>query len=126
MKTTKNITLSLAERITLPGTLPQQGSYIDLLVCKDLQRKIELKQQELDDYEVRSLPNGMLGWNAKGVEAQLNVALTEREHELLTRSLRKADEAATLPTTLMELYAKLCTPSIPEDLLPTPKITSKK
>ena len=63
MYTTKT---NLEERILVTRIMPQQGNYIDNLVNTTLTKKLEIKNDELDEYGIIGNTDGFISWNEKG------------------------------------------------------------
>ena len=113
MYTTKT---NLEERILITQIMPQQGNYIDNLVNVALSKKLEIKNDELDEYEITSHESGFISWNEKGKNKIFEIELTDREYDFLERVLQTASDKGILPIRLMQLFITICKPELPEDL----------
>jgi hypothetical protein len=113
MYTTKT---NLEERILVAQIMPQQGNYIDNLVNTSLTKKLEIKTDELDEYEINGNIDGFISWNEKGKNKIFEIELTDREYDFLKRALQAASDKGILPIRLMSLFITICKPEPPEDL----------
>jgi hypothetical protein len=113
MYTTKT---NLEERILLTQIMPQQGNYIDNLVNITLTKKLEIKNDEFNEYEIIGNVDGFISWNEKGKNKIFEIELTEREYDFLKRVLQTASDKGILPIRLMQLFIIICKPELPEDL----------
>ena len=113
MYTTKT---NLEERILVAQIMPQQGNYIDNLVNASLTKKIEIKTDELDEYEINGNVDGFISWNEKGKNKIFEIELTDREYDFLKRALQAASDKGILPIRLMQMFITICKPEPPEDL----------
>ena len=113
MYTTKT---NLEERILVVQIMPQQGNYIDNLVNASLTKKLEIKTDELDEYEINGNVDGFISWNEKGKNKIFEIELTDREYDFLKRALQSASDKGILPIRLMQMFITICKPEPPEDL----------
>jgi hypothetical protein len=110
------IKTNLEERILVAQIMPQQGNYIDNLVNTALSKKLEIKNDELDEYEITSYESGFISWNEKGKTKIFEIELTDREYDFLKRALQTASDKGILLIRLMSLFIAICKPEPPEDL----------
>jgi hypothetical protein len=108
--------INLEERILVTQIMPQQGNYIDNLVNTALRKKLEIKNDEFDEYEIIGNMDGFISWNEKGKNKIFEIELTEREYDFLKRVLQTASDKGILPIRLMQLFITICKPELPEDL----------
>ena len=107
---------NLEERMLVAQIMPQQGNYIDNLVNAALSKKLEIKNDELDEYEITSHVDGFISWNEKGKNKIFEIELTDREYDFLKRVLQTASDNGVLPIRLTQLFITICKPELPEDL----------
>ena len=107
---------NLEERILVVQIMPQQGNYIDNLVNASLTKKLEIKTDELDEYEINGNVDGFISWNEKGKNKIFEIELTDREYDFLKRALQSASDKGILPIRLMQMFITICKPEPPEDL----------
>jgi hypothetical protein len=108
--------INLEERILVTQIMPQQGNYIDNLVNTALRKKLEIKNDEFDEYEIIGNMDGFISWNEKGKNKIFEIELTDREYDFLERVLQTASDKGILPIRLMQLFITICKPELPEDL----------
>ena len=113
MYTTKT---NLEERILVTQIMPQQGNYIDNLINTTLRKKLEIKNDEFNEYEIIGNMDGFISWNEKGKNKIFEIELTDREYDFLERVLQTASDKGILPIRLMQLFITICKPELPEDL----------
>ena len=113
MYTTKT---NLEERILVTQIMPQQGNYIDNLVNTALTKKLEIKNDEFDEYGIIGNTDGFISWNEKGKNKIFEIELTDREYDFLKRVLQTASDNGVLPIRLTQLFITICEPELPEDL----------
>ena len=105
----KTITLSLKERISLSGILPQEGDYSFLIVKRDILKKIAVSQDELKKFEIKTVQGekgqgSFLTWNAKGEKEKFNYSFTDLEKNELKLALKKLSDDKKLTEDLLGLY----------------------
>jgi hypothetical protein len=110
------IKTNLEERILVTQIMPHQGNYIDNLVNITLTKKLEIKNDEIDEYEIIGNMDGFISWNEKGKNKIFEIELTEREYDFLKRVLQTASDKSILQIRLMQLFITICKPELPEDL----------
>jgi hypothetical protein len=108
--------INLEERILVTQIMPQQGNYIDNLINTTLRKKLEIKNDEFDEYEIIGNMDGFISWNEKGKNKIFEIELTDREYDFLERVLQTASDKGILPIRLMQLFITICKPELPEDL----------
>ncbi len=110
------IKTTLEERMLVAQIMPQHGNYIENLVNAALTKQLEIKTDELDEFEITSHANGFISWNEKGKNKIFEIDLTDREYEFLKKSLQTASDNSTLPIRLMQVFITICKPECPADL----------
>lgn len=86
--------LQLTDRIVMNGLLPGKGTYSDLIVEKDIKKKVELTQEEIVKYNVKDLSDGRITW--KPTEDTFEIAFTELEKDFVCKQLKQLDEKKEL------------------------------
>ena len=107
--------INLEERILVTQIMPQQGNYIDNLINTTLRKKLEIKNDEFDEYEIIGNMDGFISWNEKGKNKIFEIELTDREYDFLERVLQTASDKGILTIRLMQLCIPICKPELPED-----------
>lgn len=98
--------LTFKERIIIPNILPKKGGFDDLIVKDDLKNKIVITQNEMDKYDLQTLPNGEVRFKKEGEIDELEFPLTTRETSMISEVLKKMNEEKTLDDELISLYKK--------------------
>lgn len=107
MKKVKDtITLTLLERVILPSILKKEADYKTLIINKDVQKKIEVTQEEVKKYEIKATEDRGLNWNQKGLAAKFEYDFTEMEKLEIKLALTKMDEEKKLTSDYVSLYDK--------------------
>lgn len=95
---------TLKDRITLMISLPSKGTFNDLILRKDVLKKIELTQEELEKYNIQSVGGGVT-WNPN--EDIFFIEFTELEKDYIKKALKALDdkkEAQPEHLTLWEMF----------------------
>ena len=79
--------LNLQQRISLLGYLPKEWKFETLVILKDIIKKIEITQDEIAKYEIKSEGNNIL-WNVEGVKSELELEFTELETSEIKKALK--------------------------------------
>lgn len=95
--------LNLPKRISLLSYLPKEGKFETLIVIKDIKNKIEITQDEITEYEIKSVENSIF-WNDAGATSEIEVAFTELEKLEISKTLKKLSEEEKLRMEDVELY----------------------
>lgn len=104
LKTTTSLTL--IERILIPGILKKEGDFKSLIINKDIQSKVSVTQGELKKFEIKVLENGSIQWNEKGTKSTVEIALTDMEKLEIKLALQKLDEDKKLGYEHISLFEK--------------------
>jgi hypothetical protein len=97
------ITLSLVDRVAMVNILPNEGNFIKMVIAKDIDEKISLKQFEITDYEVKVIDKG-LAWNQKGIDARFEIEFTKAEIELIKEQLLLKDKENKINSDMVNIY----------------------
>ncbi len=95
--------LNLSERVFLLGLLPVTGKYESLILMKSIDNKIKITSQEVNDYDIVTIENG-LQWNNKGAVSIKDVKFNDAEQKVIHDLLKSTSESEKLPLQLMNLY----------------------
>lgn len=96
--------LKLLDRIILKGLLRTEGSFIDLTIRKDLVEKIDISQEEIKEFEIKTVGNS-LEWSTEASEKEFEYDLTDLETNAVVEQLKKLDKEEKLSSDHMNLYA---------------------
>ena len=84
-KDTRTLNLSVWDRIKIVQFLPQRASFEDAVLAQDIKDNVELTQEEMSEYNVRSEGSAIL-WDQKGQEEK-PFQFTYLEMELLKKTI---------------------------------------
>lgn len=101
----KTLKLTFTERIYLMEIMPQQDSINNLIVRKDLLKRIELQQEESIANKFTTDEQGKSGWRDNGKRKE--VKLTEPENLYLKERLKEASEKKNLSEHLIDVYQQI-------------------
>lgn len=104
-KKTDTIGLTTLERILIPNILKKESDYKSLIVTSDLKKKVQLTQDEIKKFELRTEGQSLV-WNEKGAKSIVQYELTEFEKLEIKLALQKLDEEKKLSAELISLYEK--------------------
>jgi hypothetical protein len=104
--------LQIPERIHLIGLLPNQGGFTQLIILKDLKKKLEFTQKELEDYDIKDVPqpNGLssISYNLKKLNGKkFSFTFTSAEELQLKSAMQTAIDKKQLPAQLIDYAIKL-------------------
>lgn len=104
--TVKNYELSLLDKLIFPSILKKEGSFEDMIIVKDIKKKINITQDEVKEYNLQSLNTGGIIFNEKGSEAKFEIEFTELETKMIKEGLKKLEEDKKLTEDHLDLYKK--------------------
>ena len=97
--------LGLQERLLILNILPQKGNIVNLRVTKDIVKNVGLSDKEIQEWEVKVLPDGKVSWNLDKVEAK-EIIFGDTAKGIIKDELKKLNEKNELPMNYLELYEK--------------------
>jgi uncharacterized membrane protein YgaE (UPF0421/DUF939 family) len=105
------IDLSVKERIIFRGILPERFGYQDGILIEDIEKKVNLNQDELKKINFREVlgPQGevqSVHWNEKK-EVVKNIEFTRLEMELLRKNIDRLDREQSIHRDMMSLAKKI-------------------
>lgn len=95
--------LNIINRLQLVGVLPSEGDFLTLTVKKDILQKINLTQEEIEEWEVKPKENGRIEWNTKKAK-EIDVVFSAPEGELIKSALVKLNNEKKLNDQTYGLY----------------------
>ena len=102
-KTDKIFKFTLKDRVILPGILPIKGTFTDLLLRKDVVKKVELSQEEIGKFNVRS-EGASLRWDLPEKDF-FEFTFTDPEKNYIKTSLEDLNKRKELNVEHVDLYA---------------------
>ncbi len=100
----KSISLKIADRILLANFLPDKGSYMTIVVRKDLEDKVRLTQTEIRDSGFFEAPPGEMHWTK---DSEKTFPLTDFEVRMLKEGADRLDKNQAIPAQAVHLYEQI-------------------
>ncbi len=99
--------LTVYDRLTIPAYLPQEASFKESIIIRDLKLKLQITQKEIEKFDINGGPGGTITWNTEK-DKGIPVDLTELEIGTIRDSFKVLDEKKKVPTDprFIELYQK--------------------
>jgi hypothetical protein len=98
--------LTLVERFTLQGVLPERDNFINMSKMQALREKLIPSDEEIKTYEIKSIENGRVIWNPEGSKYLIEIEIGEICFEIIKEELKKRNVAKTLIIQELSLYEK--------------------
>lgn len=103
---TKDVILSVMERIHLLNTIPKKGSILENKIIRTILEKIEFGAKEYKELEFdQNKENGNIKWNNEKAK-DITIKIEDAENEIIIKAFKILDEKKEMPLTLMSLYEK--------------------
>ena len=94
--------MKILERILLESIIPNEANYTDLILGRDIKKKVALTQDEILKYDVKVLENGSIEW--KNETEDFEVEFSDLEKGLIKKTLEKLNSENKLNFQLISLY----------------------
>ena len=98
------VELNLLNRIVLPSILKNEGKFEEMIVVKDIKKKISITQEEVKNFEIFTTKEGNMGWNEEGSKKIFEYEFTELEEKAIKEGLNKLNNESKLTEDHIELY----------------------
>lgn len=95
--------LNLLDRIVLPGILPKEGSFTDLIIVKDIKKKVSITQEDIKKYKI-TVQGDALQWSTAGAEAEFEYEFEELETKIIKEALQKKHDEKKATEDMIHLY----------------------
>lgn len=98
--------LSVNDRFALLQILPSQGSYIDMLLVRQVEKDISFSKEEIEVLRIRPNQLGELTWDKKGEEdiGLKEIEINETTFALVNSILKTLSEQKKLIKAAINLY----------------------
>jgi hypothetical protein len=107
MKNKESFNLPILARIMLPGVLPSEASYEEIIVKEEIKKKVLLSISEIEKYEV--VTNGkVISWNAEGDIHELSVLFRPIEKKFIEKSLKDRLIALNEEKKVTSVFIEFC------------------
>lgn len=100
------LSLTIKERVLLPGILPNSGRKIEMILVRDLLERVEFTPLEIAEFNLKDLGDGRIVWDPRR-ERELEIELTSQQIELLKKAANALDEAGKVTTDNLPLLEKI-------------------
>jgi len=99
--------LSIVERLHLESLVPRSGNYIDLLTIQELRKELMLSDDEVVQFEIKQVPQGV-AWNRikESAAGPKEIRLKQNAQKVLKEALMNANKEGKLPDTLIGLFER--------------------
>jgi hypothetical protein len=94
--------LSVLDRLTILGCLPEQGTYLTLKIVREMRESLSFTEEELSEFEIKQAGDA-INWNPSkdtGKEVDIGPAA----HVIVADALKKLDKEGKLTSRHMGLY----------------------
>jgi hypothetical protein len=100
------LTLSVRERLLLPGLLPSVGGRIEIIVVASLRRLFEFSAEEVEEYKLIDLPDGRVQYNPEKLKDK-SITLTVEQVKILKDISIRLDNEKKVTLELLPLLDKI-------------------
>lgn len=97
--------LTIKDRIIFNQFYPEKGNLTEQILVKDIIKKIELTQKDLEKYEIKS-EGQQVSWNPKK-DKPTDVEFSEAELDLLKKQVDKKDENGEITQDTLDLCVRI-------------------
>lgn len=95
--------LNVKDRICLLQLLPTQASFEHLLLCKDIQSKVDFSKEEREEFDFKSQNNQLVWKNEKDKE----IEFSSSEKDYLKNLINEKSSKKELMLEMLDTYQKL-------------------
>jgi hypothetical protein len=102
---TTKFSLSLKDRIILPSLFNgKQGSFTEVIIIRDIKKKVDITQEEVKKFEIIPLANGALGWNVEGQKSEFEYEFTDLEVNEIKLALKEINDKKLVTEDHIHLF----------------------
>lgn len=101
----KKVKFTFTEKVMLMEIMPSQDSINNLVIRRDLQKKLEPSQDEFKDNKFGTNKQGQSGWVDNGLT--VDIELTEPEALYLKEKLQTTSDENKLDAKLIDIYQQI-------------------
>lgn len=96
----KPVSLTLKDRLILGHALPTKGDATSMIIVRDIAKKVEINQEEIEKYKIKSVGQ-QTTWNCADV---FSYEFSAPEKELLKKTFEDLSNKKELSAELLDLY----------------------
>ena len=100
------LTLTIKERVILPGILPSQGDKLTMIMCRSIIQKAEFTPQEIKKFEMTSTGEAVT-WGKSGNVASFPFDISDAESMILKDAAKELDTAKRITQHNLSLIEKI-------------------
>jgi len=100
------ITLSVKDRLILPGLLPKQGSMIDLEIASNIGDNIKFTPKEIEQLQFKDRPDGGVTWFPTA-EKPFETKFENSEIKLIKQGIDQLDKGKQLTLEQYDLCKRI-------------------
>jgi len=106
----KTVQLSVKDRLVLLGTLPSQGSFLELMLLKGIKDDLIVSDKERVDLCLTQRPDGAVAWSPESADKIGNkeIVFSEAAFALVAKVLKDLDSSKKLAADHVQLYMLFC------------------
>ena len=98
--------LTVFERITLLGVLPEHGNFVTLKIIRQLREALSFTEQELASLELKQ-DGDLVTWNPAAAEpGGSEIIIGEKATDIIVEALKKLNDEGKLMEQHFTLYEK--------------------
>lgn len=94
--------INLIDRITIQSIMPEKGNLKQLIIRKDIKKKVQITQKEIEDFEIRFDETRMM-LNQKGLESEFEIEFSDLESKEIKSILSELNNKGELTEQLLNL-----------------------
>lgn len=95
--------MSVLERLTLLGTIPSEGNYLDMKILRKFRESLSFTEEEQKTLEMKSIENSGVTWKSEN-DPNKAIYFGLRMETIIVESLQKLNQENKLTEAHMSLY----------------------
>lgn len=103
-KQTRKFNLNVAVRLMLLMNLPEQGSVTEMILKRNVRKKIDFSSKEVEDYKIKN-GDGRIIWSQDA--SCIEVEFTDSEIEFLKSLIDKLDKSGLITDNILDFIEEI-------------------
>lgn len=95
--------MTITERLTLLGTIPQEGNYLDMKILRKFRESLSFTEEEQKTLEMKPLEDGRVFWKQEK-DPNKAIYFGRRMEAIIVDALTKLNQENKLTEAHMSLY----------------------